>query len=110
MDLAFPLALDSAGRLDTVDLVEESQQRCYVVLSSQQGEWALDTSYGVPWRQILGSRPVRLGEARAAILQQLLAAPGVDRVVSLDLVEESDRTLTVTGQIEASGVTVEIGS
>ena len=111
MDIAFPMAIDSAGRLETVDGHEETAQRARMVLKSGQGEWDFDISYGVPWRQIMETRPIDLGAARAAIVKQLSKVPGLDSVTSVVL--EADpvtRALSVVATVVASGVTVEISS
>ena len=109
MDLKFPLSIDSDGRVETVDGVDETQQRAYLRLSSRQGEWAFDLSYGVPWLEIRAQHPPDLGAARALILQQLLRVPGLDKVESLSLsLDRATRHMTVTGRVVCSGVSIGI--
>ena len=103
------LEIDSAGRLETVDGTDEGAQGCMVVLSTQQGEWDYDLSYGVPWRQIMSTRPPQLSAARGSIIRQLLRVPEVDSVPALDLAEDpTTRELTVSGTVISDGVSTGI--
>ena len=111
MDFKFPLTLGTAGALVTVDDVDETAQRARIALKSGQGEWPFDLSYGVPWRQIMATRPYDLGVARAAVVQALRRVPGLDSVDSVDfLVNEVARTASVVVVVTASGVSVEVSS
>jgi hypothetical protein len=109
MDLTFPIAIDSAGRMTTVDTHEETRQRIDIVLNTHQGDWDFDISYGVPWRQLMNQRPPDLVTWRGAIIQQIAAVPGVDSVDEITVVENADRTGTVTGRVTSSGTSIEIG-
>lgn len=108
MDLKWPIEIDSAGRLVTVDGIPETKQRVSIVLKAGLGEWAFDTSYGIPWREIAQTRPAPIGAIRANIVAQLLRTPGVDSVDSLIVTEGPERELIVEGSITVSGVSVEL--
>jgi hypothetical protein len=111
MDFKFPLQIDSAGKLVTVDGVEETKQRAYIALKSGQGEWDFDQSFGVPWRQLMSQRPHNLGAVRAAITRQLLRVPGMDSVDDIQLTtDEATRELSVLAKCTASGVSIEVKS
>lgn len=111
MDLKFPLEIDSAGRLVTVDGVEETKQRAWIALNSGQGEWDFDLSHGKPWRQLMSQRPTDFGAIRAAITRQLLRVPGMDSVDSIQFTEDpATRELTALVKCTASGVSIEVTS
>ena len=111
MDLKFPIEIDSTGEVETVELVEETAQRAKIALKSQQGEWDYDISFGVPWRQIMSTRPYELGAARGFIVQQLRKVPGLDSITSVVLTpDDGTRELDALVTVVASGVTVEVSS
>jgi hypothetical protein len=109
MDLQFPLSIDSAGRLETIEGVPESAQRGVVVLQAQQGEWDFDLSFGIPWLDLMSRRPFDEGLARGVISEQLLAQPGIDTVdrVAFEL-NTNNRTATVDARATASGTTIQV--
>ena len=104
------LEIDSAGRLETVEGTSEAAQGSGVVLRTQLGEWDYDLSYGIPWRQIMSTRPPELSAARGAIIRQLLRVPEVDSVRAplLLTVDPTTRELDVSGTVVSDGVTIGI--
>jgi hypothetical protein len=106
MDLKFPLTIDSAGRVATVDTIDESAQRVKIVCHSQRGEWDFDISFGVPWREAMQQRPPDFGALRAAIVAQVMRQPGVDEIRRVELVEGPDRTLVSYVEVSVSGTVV----
>jgi hypothetical protein len=60
-----------------------------------QTAWFLDTSLGVPWYTILGTKP-DIPAARAILRRQILSCPGVDRIETLNVsYEGATRSLLV---------------
>lgn len=102
------LVLDQNGNPETVKGPEEAAQAVKVLWLTQQGEWVFDLSYGIPWLEAMQTRPPDLGALRGVMIAKTLAVPGVDEVIELELTENSDRTLSVSGKIVASGITLSV--
>lgn len=97
-------ARDGAGDLSLAGggLSLTTTLRAYVVahiaecLSMFAGEWFLDTREGIPYFQIVSTRP-DLALLRSLFRRAVLAVPGVADVTSIDLVFDGPtRNLTVT--------------
>ncbi len=108
MDLKFPLEIDSAGRLVTVDSHDETKQLIYICLNTHQGDWDFDVTYGIPWMALMSTKPVDLGAWRGAIVQQLSQINGVDSIDELTVEETANRNGLVSGSVTSSGVSIAI--
>lgn len=59
-------------------------QRVKFRLQTFQGEWVLDTAVGLPYLTWRGQKVVNLGEIGARIQAEVLATPGVIRLLSFE--------------------------
>lgn len=68
-----------------------------------QGEWFLNAEAGMPYfTQTLGKGP-RLAAVRAVVRRELLATPGVDEVLQLDLtLDRAERQLSITFRVSTA--------
>lgn len=80
------IALIGGSMRLTTPGVEEVRQRLAARLALYLGEWALDITAGVPYREQVLIRGVDLIGVRAILAQQITSCPGVVRLESLDLV------------------------
>lgn len=101
---ALDLKLDPAtGDLDITTgallLVEDDAegiaQRLQTRLRLYLGEWALDVTQGVPWRESVMVRGQDTAPARAVLTAQILGTPGVIALDALDIaIDGTTRVLT----------------
>lgn len=56
-------------------------QRLAIRLRTIEGEWFLDTSYGVPWFNILGQK-INLSQADHILQREVLSVRGVGEITS----------------------------
>jgi hypothetical protein len=80
---------------------DAARDRIYTALQTQLGEWFLDVERGVPYygeNGILGGKRTE-AEVSALIRRVILRDPEVDRIVSLDIIQDSFRRVTVTGEV-----------
>ena len=64
----------------TQPLVSTVQQRLFILLKTFQGEWFLDTEYGIPyWQDILGKK-VNKQRVDLIFQQKILAENGVKEI------------------------------
>lgn len=79
---------------------DAARDRIFTALNIQLGEWYLDTTIGVPYygeNGILGGKRTE-AEVGAIIRRVILTDPEVDRVISLDIAQDSFRHVSVTGE------------
>ena len=102
---ALDLLLDADGDLDTAtgDLVLTEDdatgiaQRLQTRLRLGLGEYALDVTAGVPWRQEILVKGRDVEPARAVLSAQILTTPGVVGLAELDVqLDAATRGLTAT--------------
>lgn len=72
------------GRFALVDGAEEVAQRLRVHFGFARGEWALDTTAGFPWQQVLAKNP-NVAILRAVFATALASVEGVAKVRTLTL-------------------------
>lgn len=80
---------------------DAARDRIYTALQTQLGEWYLDVDKGVPYygeNGILGGKRTE-AEVAAIIRRVILRDPEADRIVSLDIIQDSFRRVTVTGEV-----------
>lgn len=103
------LAVD-ANDIAVIDAADEVAQRLRNRLKLFRGEWFLDVTRGVPYREEVFAKrnsPARVG---AAIKREILTTSGVLELLEYDQeIDASARSLTVTFKVRAtSGEIVEI--
>ena len=67
----------------TQERTEVVAQRLFILLRSFQGEWFLNTTYGIPYWNILGMK-VSKARVDSIFQQKILAEQGVAEIVSFD--------------------------
>lgn len=80
---------------------DAARDRIYTALQTQLGEWFLDVDKGIPYygeNGILGGKRTE-AEVAAIIRRVILQDTEVDRIVSLDIIQDSFRRVTVTGEV-----------
>lgn len=105
------------GRLVLATVADAARDRIFTALSTQLGEWYLDNTDGVPYygeNGILGGKKTE-GEVAAILRRRILLDPEVDRIVSMQVTQDSFRHVSVTAEVRlklASGlsetITVEV--
>ncbi len=73
-----------------------------IALSIFLGEWFLDESIGIDyWNQVLVKDP-NIPAIREMFSQEILKAPGIRSIISLDItLESSDRSATITYTVKS---------
>lgn len=88
MAIFYDILLDEDGDLPKITRHTRGwqavAQRVRFRLSTFQGEWLLDTAVGLPYLRWRGQKIVNLGEIGAVIQAEVLATPGVIRLVSFE--------------------------
>lgn len=90
-----------AGKIVLSTGSDAARDRIFMAISTQLGEWFLDVEKGVPYTGeggILGGKRTE-AEVAAIIRRVILHDPEVDRVVSLDIFQDPQRRVTVTGEV-----------
>jgi len=80
---------------------DAARDRIFTALSIQIEEWYLDVTKGVPYygaSGILGGKRTE-SEVGAIIRRIILRDPEVDRVISLDIIQDPFRHVSVTGEV-----------
>lgn len=105
MTSALDLLLGDTGDLDistgdlglTFDDAFGVAQRLQTRLRLFLGEWLLDTTAGVPWREEILVRGRDPEPARAVLTAQILSCPGVVALPEIDVtIDAGARTMSVT--------------
>jgi hypothetical protein len=89
------------GRLVVAYDADAARDRIFTALSTQLGEWYLDAEDGVPYMGadgILGGKKTE-AEVAALIRRRIALDPDVDRVVDLSVIQNSNRSVSVTAQV-----------
>lgn len=95
------LVIRDGGTLSTVTGRREVAQRIKVALETQRGEWALDTRFGVRWRELAYVARPDIPRISAELRRVVSAVPGVTSVGEIDArLNRATRALTIA--IEAS--------
>jgi hypothetical protein len=88
------LVLDSTGQLVLVSEPELVAQRLKVRFNTHSGEWPLDITQGLPWRDDILIRNPDLSVISAAFRRLIQGTPGVIRILEFNLVfDEASRFL-----------------
>ena len=88
---------------------EDLKQRLTVYLQFLLGEWFLDTTQGIPYRQVVFESTANdLWDISTLMRSEIKGIEGVETIDSLDIeLERDERILTITLQVN-SDVTVEV--
>jgi len=84
------------GDIALVTGPDEIRQRVLLRLRRQLGEWAYDTTLGVPWIEQVFVRNPDLGVIRALLVREIANTSGVLEVRSLELTLTAGRELSFT--------------
>lgn len=90
---------EETGDLVTVEGAELVAQRLTIVLRSHQGEWLLDASFGIPYRESVLVKGPDLTSISAIFQQTIISTPGVARITSYQQ-QLLGRSLTVQFEVE----------
>lgn len=89
------------GRLVLCSGADAARDRIFTALSTQLGEWYLDSSDGVPYygeTGILGGKKTE-GEVAAILRRRILLDPEVRRIVSMQVTQDSFRRVSVFAEV-----------
>lgn len=95
------------GDLVKIECQEVVRQTVEVELNSHAGEWDLDTTFGVQYRDRILVKAPNLGVAKALLIAAVAKKTGVIRVTDAEL-EVDFLTRSMSGSIEAKTVWCDI--
>ena len=95
------LALDGSNNLATVDGTAAIAQNIATACLVWRGEYLLDTTFGVPYKNVLGEQPP-LSSLNAYLAKTALTVDSVE-TVDIDLKKDNQNIRKVTGTITANG-------
>ena len=79
---------------------EATAQNVATRLRAFQGEWFMDTSFGVPWHQSILVKPSNVPLSEALLKAIILGTDGVDKIIDFSFdVDSATRTATVVANI-----------
>lgn len=78
------LEFDSRNNLKMTEGLEEIRQRLRITLSTNNGEWFLNTNFGVPWFEMLSTN-AGIERFRKEVIKVLNRDAGVDEILSVKL-------------------------
>jgi hypothetical protein len=94
------LVLDKDGNFSPVTGLEGLRQRIQTKLKLWRGEWFLDTSLGIPWRQSIFTRPASPGLASQIITSAILEEEEVTDVRKVSAhIDSATRRFTYSAQV-----------
>jgi hypothetical protein len=92
------------GKIVLSSGADAARDRIYMALNINLGEWYLDVDKGIPLygeNGILGGKRTE-GEVGAIYRRAILRDPETERVVSLSIIQDSFRRVTVDGEAKLS--------
>lgn len=104
--LTHDVALSKTNDLVLIDGAERIRQQIKVTLLTFFGEWFLDTTFGVPYFEVILIKNPRRAEIENVLRQKVRDVPGVSAVPSVEI--EIDAT-TRQGRITLEGIETEEG-
>lgn len=104
--LTHDIALSKANDLVLIDGAERIRQQIKVTLLTFFGEWFLDTTFGVPYFEVILIKNPRRAEIENVLRQKVRDVPGVSAVPSVEI--EIDAA-TRQGRITLEGIETEEG-
>lgn len=89
------LEFDGLNNLRMVEGTSEVRQRLWIAIMTNQGEWFLNSDFGVPWLELLGDKNNE-EDIKQAILAELQKDDAVEEVANIQLNFDSQtRALTI---------------
>lgn len=91
----------SGGKIVLSTGADAARDRIYTALQTQLGEWFLDIEKGIPYygeSGILGGKRTE-AEVAAIIRRVILRDPEAERIISLDVIQDQFRRVTVNGEV-----------
>ncbi len=70
------------GDVAMIDGAEAVRQRLKIKLSTFLGEWFDDPTFGVPYKENVFTKPIRITLINATMTRAILEVPGVKRLLS----------------------------
>lgn len=104
--LTHDIALSKTNDLVLIDGAERIRQQIKVTLLTFFGEWFLDTTFGVPYFEVILIKNPRRAEIENVLRQKVRDVPGVSNVPSVEI--EIDAA-TRQGRITLEGIETEEG-
>lgn len=91
----------SAGRIVLSIGADAARDRIFTALSTDVGEWYLDVTKGIPYTGENGILGGKRSEAEVGALyrRRILLCPEVGRVNSLEINQDPDRHIDVSGDV-----------
>lgn len=90
------------GRLVLAYGADAARDRIFTALSTQLSEWFLDNADGVPYygeNGILGGKKTE-GEVAAILRRRILLDPEADRIISMQVTQDSFRRVSVVAEVK----------
>lgn len=104
--LTHDIALSKTNDLVLIDGAERIRQQIKVTLLTFFGEWFLDTTFGMPYFEVILIKNPRRAEIENVLRQKVRDVPGVSAVPSVEI--EIDAA-TRQGRITLEGIETEEG-
>lgn len=91
-----------AGRIVLSSGADAARDRIFTALSTDVGEWFLDVTKGIPYTGENGILGGKRSEAEVGALyrRRILLCPEVGRVNSLDINQDANRHVDVSGSVK----------
>ena len=104
--LTHDIALSKTNDLVLIDGAERIRQQIKVTLLTFFGEWFLDTTFGIPYLEIILIKNPRRAEIENVLRQKVRDVPGVSAVPSVEIEVDAE---TRQGRITLDGIETEEG-
>ena len=99
------LGFDGQNNLRMVEGIDEKKQAIHLLLSTNAGEWFLNTLHGLDYTQILGEKPEE-EQTRAAFLEAFEQEPRIEEMLQFNT-DFANRRLTVNFNVRVEGEVIE---
>ena len=97
------LIMDAAGDLPVFTRLrsglEHIAQRVRVRTLTHRGDWPLDTTQGVRWRDFLSRKPFDVDALAAELAAEWIAVPGVVRVEDLEATVDTQGNASISASL-----------
>lgn len=104
--LSHDVSLSKTNDLVLIDGAERIRQQIKVTLLTFFGEWFLDTTFGIPYLEIILIKNPRRAEIETTLRQKVRDVPGVSAVPSVEIEVDAE---TRQGRITLEGIETEEG-
>lgn len=100
------VSLSKTNDLVLIDGAERIRQQIKVTLLTFFGEWFLDTTFGIPYLEIILIKNPRRAEIETTLRQKVRDVPGVSAVPSVEIEIDAE---TRQGRVTLEGIETEEG-